>query len=123
MRILVVEDNTIVAGLIISTIKDLPGDIEVDLATTAAEAVGMVETLEPDIVTLDIRLAEGDGYEVLSAIKHLPHSPRVIVLSNESHDEVSGRCMILGAERYFEKGSQFNMFISVLSDWTHTAQR
>ncbi|MET0025673.1 MAG: response regulator [Sedimenticola sp.] len=123
MRILVVEDNSIIASLITSHIDELPGKVEYDIATTAVEAIEIIHSDHPDIVTLDIHLAKGTGYEVLAAISKLENPPRVIMLSNLDSEEVSGRCILLGAERYFDKASQFEMFFSVLSDWVIAAQR
>ena len=72
LRVLVVDDEEIAReGLA----KQLGrhADLEViGLAKTGAEAVTMIGELEPELVFLDIRMPEGDGFEVLKSLGEGP---------------------------------------------------
>ena len=79
-RILIVEDERIVAGDIRSRLRRL-GYTVVDMVSTGEEAVRRAEALHPDLVLMDIRL-EGhmDGIQAAEAIRSRLDIP-VIYLS------------------------------------------
>ena len=72
MRILIVEDEPIIA---LSTQADLEaaGHTVVGLAVTSDEAINLAASCHPDLVLMDIRLAEGNGVEAAQAI-HQGHA-------------------------------------------------
>ena len=67
MRILIVEDEPIIA---LSTQADLEaaGHTVVGLAMTSDEAINLAASCHPDLVLMDIRLAEGNGVEAAQAV-------------------------------------------------------
>ena len=67
MRILIVEDEPIIA---LSTQADLEeaGHTVVGIAMTSREAFELAESGRPDLVLMDVRLAEGNGVEAAWAI-------------------------------------------------------
>jgi CheY-like chemotaxis protein len=67
MRILIVEDEPIIA---LSTQADLEeaGHTVVGIAMTLREAFELAESGRPDLVLMDVRLAEGNGVEAAWAI-------------------------------------------------------
>lgn len=67
-RALVVDDDTMVAGLIRSVLES--ADFDVDLANNAAQASRAFEDFDPDVVILDISLGRGpSGFD----LAHLAH--------------------------------------------------
>ena len=79
-RILIVEDERIVAGDIRSRLRRL-GYAVVDMVSTGEEAIQRADVLHPDLVLMDIRL-EGsmDGIQAADAIRSRLDIP-VIYLS------------------------------------------
>ena len=75
MRILIVEDEPIIA---LSTQADLEaaGHTVVGLAMTSDEAINLAASCHPDLVLMDIRLAEGNGVEAAQAIHTAGPFPR-----------------------------------------------
>src|ERR1700722_18773338 len=75
--IVVVDDHDIwrdgVKSMLASTEFAVVGE-----ASSGAEAPGVVEACKPRIVLLDIRMADGDGFEALREIKS--RFPQVLVL-------------------------------------------
>jgi DNA-binding NarL/FixJ family response regulator len=67
MRILIVEDEPIIT---LSTQADLEtaGHTVVGLAMTSDEAINLAASCRPDLVLMDIRLAEGNGMEAAQEI-------------------------------------------------------
>jgi two-component system, response regulator PdtaR len=67
-RVLVVEDQAIIAMEIEDTLTDLGCDV-VALAIDADEAVALADSLRPDLVTMDINLGRGrDGISAATEI-------------------------------------------------------
>jgi CheY-like chemotaxis protein len=67
MRILIVEDEPLIA---LNTQADLEaaGHTVIGIAMTSREALGLAESARPDLVLMDVRLAEGNGVETAWAI-------------------------------------------------------
>ena len=60
---------------------------------------------KPDVVLLDLRLPDMDGYEILTALKALPQesAPPVITFSAKSSGEDVEMARSLGASEFVEK--------------------
>jgi threonine synthase len=67
-RIVVIEDN-IDAGRLISRILSVRGKYEVHLATGGAEGIVLVERVKPDLVITDLMMPDIDGFSVINALK------------------------------------------------------
>ena len=66
-KILVVDDEEHVRQLFKEEL--LEEGYEVFLASNGEEAIGMVDEVKPDLVTLDVRMPGMDGIEVLRVLK------------------------------------------------------
>ena len=93
LRLLVVDDSVVTRGLI-REFAECFGHQVVGEAATLPEAVSAYRTQKPDLVTLDLSLAAGDGLAVLKALRALDPKARVLVVSGNVqqavHDEVQG---------------------------------
>jgi DNA-binding NarL/FixJ family response regulator len=91
VRVLLVDDDALVrAGLkiILSSAEDMEVVGEAD---DGARAVAAVRSHQPDVVLMDIRMAEMDGIAATTALRRLDPAPQVIVLTTfHADDEVVG---------------------------------
>lgn len=97
-RILIVEDSRLVARIISDTLSTLPSVEVVGVASTGAEALRLIDQLNPDIVSLDLELPDISGLDLLSTI--MGRRPRkVVVVSSHTQDRASTtfRALELGA--------------------------
>jgi len=98
-RILVVDDEP----AILRTVRTNLGrhGYRVDAAASAREALEHADT-RPDLILLDLGLPDGDGLELIRAIRERSATP-IIVLSarGAEHDKV--RALDLGADDYLTK--------------------
>jgi DNA-binding NarL/FixJ family response regulator len=80
-RIFIADDHAIVLdGL--RHILSLEPDFEiVGEALTGRETIAGVTKLDPDVLVLDLRLPDGDGLEVLRALKSSGSATRVVLLT------------------------------------------
>jgi len=102
-RVLLVDDHPIVRqglALLIEREVDLSVCGEADGAHTAFHAI---ETLQPDIVLLDISLNGPDGLEVLKEIRVKTGSLPVLILSMHDESIYAERAMRAGANGYIMK--------------------
>jgi len=116
MRILIADDSAIVRARLISLLTDLRGIEVVGQAEDAMEARILAEKLRPDVAILDLRMPNGSGADVLIDIKKLNPTPKVIMLTNYSHPENRKKCVNGGADYFFDKSTEFQRVVTVLSD-------
>jgi CheY-like chemotaxis protein len=81
-RILIVEDDALIALDLQQTIEDLGGMV-VGRASRTPEAIGLAAKYQPDVVLMDIRLAGGsDGIDAARGIRRLRPTPIIFVTGN-----------------------------------------
>jgi DNA-binding NarL/FixJ family response regulator len=114
--VLIADDSEAVRSSLSSLIARLPGVEVVGMAHTGAEALEMVRTLMPDVVTLDIRMPEMNGMRVLEALRSDPVKPTVIVLTGLAEDEYRQKCIQLGAQYFFNKATEFERVVEILAE-------
>jgi DNA-binding NarL/FixJ family response regulator len=114
-RVLIADDSDAVRNALSSLIARLPGVEIVGLAHTGTEALELVRTLMPDVVTLDIRMPGMNGMRVLEALRSDPVKPTVIVLTGLAEDEYRQKCLQLGAQYFFNKATEFEKVVEILA--------
>jgi DNA-binding NarL/FixJ family response regulator len=103
IRVLLVDDDALVrAGLriILSSAEDLEVVGEAD---DGARAVAAVRACRPDVVLMDIRMAETDGITATAAVRRLDPAPQVIVLTTFQADEQVLSALRAGAAGFLVK--------------------
>lgn len=81
VRILVVDDHTLVRSAFRIMLEAHPGFAVVGEAGTGAEAIEMVDRLKPDLVLLDVLMPDSSGLAVASRLLDKEEAPRVILLT------------------------------------------
>jgi two-component system response regulator TctD len=101
MRLLLVEDNERFAGLLKQGLAG--AGFTVDVLTTVADATAALEMGSCDIVVLDLGLPDGDGLDVLSAMRRRRDATPVLILTARGSlkDRVTG--LQSGADDYLVK--------------------
>ena len=99
-RILVVDDEPQIQRFLKPAL--LAVDYEVVQAASVAEAKRAIATQAPDAVVLDLGLPDGDGKEVIAAVRVFSSVP-IIVLSARDRESEKIEALDLGADDYVEK--------------------
>ncbi len=105
IRILTVEDSDVVA-LLLKAILDQEPDMQVvGHARNGSEALSQVQALQPDLVTMDIRMPVLDGFEATRLIMAQHPTPIVVVSSSVDEEElhIISRAIEEGALAVLEK--------------------
>lgn len=79
-KILIVDDSRIIRRVLTNTLQEAGHEV-VGEAANGEEALKILETITPDLVTLDITMPVMDGLETLNNIKEKYPNLKVIMIS------------------------------------------
>lgn len=109
-RVLVIEDSETVAGMFKELLKE-EFSAEVTVATNCEEARDALSGGTFDIVTLDYRLPDGHGHELLMEITMEDDHPPVIMVTGHGDEEIAALSLRLGASGYVVKDRGLNTML------------
>jgi two-component system KDP operon response regulator KdpE len=99
-RVLVVEDDRNIVDLVQANL--LVRGFDVVVSRTGEDAVELVESLQPDLVLLDLMLPRVDGFDLCREIRS-DSSVGIIVVSARRGEQDKVRALNLGADDYLTK--------------------
>lgn len=102
-KVLIADDHVIVREGLIALLNMADGIKVVGEAADGREAVDMAKQLRPDVVLMDIRMAELDGVQATREIRARFPKVHVIALTNYDDDEYVFDCLRYGASGYLMK--------------------
>ena len=102
-----VEDSEIVRTRLVAMLDETPGVEVAGEAATVADAVARLPAGRPDAVLVDLRLPDGDGFEVIRAAKALTPPPVIVVLTSYAYPQLEARGLAAGADWFLDKSTQF----------------
>ncbi|MGY0834619.1 chemotaxis protein CheB [Azospirillum argentinense] len=103
IRVLVVEDSPVVQQLLAHVIGEDPRLELAGIAASGEQALRMVDSLRPDVVSLDIRLPGIDGFAVTQRLMRDHPVPIVVVASDVRDLDIPMRALQAGALAVVEK--------------------
>lgn len=111
-RILLVDDER----EFVTTLSErlLMRDMESVVAYDGRSALDLIESDEPDVMILDLRMPGIDGIEVLRRVKQSNPSIEVIILTGHGSEEDRKTCMELGAFAYLQKPVDIDLLSETL---------
>lgn len=103
IRVLLVDDQSLIRqGL--KALLELEADLQiVGEADNGQAAIALVETLQPDVVLMDIRMPLVDGVAATREIEKRFTNTKVLVLTTFDDDEYVAQAMGYGAKGYLLK--------------------
>ena len=114
IRILVVDDHTVLRDGIRS-ILELESDMRVvGEAVSGDEVVKKVEECRPDCILMDINLPGKNGIEATSLVKDQYPNCRILVLTMYEHDEYLMSALRAGADGYLLKDSSSEQVVAAI---------
>jgi two-component system KDP operon response regulator KdpE len=100
LRALLVDDEPAILRFLKSALA--ANDYEVATAETVAEAIKRIASGAPDVVVLDLGLPDGDGKEVIRAVREWSAVP-IVVLSARDREAEKIEALDLGADDFVNK--------------------
>jgi DNA-binding NarL/FixJ family response regulator len=111
----VVEDAPLVRERLIEMLEATPGTQVIGAAERADEAIRDILERHPDVVLLDLRLAQGNGLDVLRAVH--PTAPEITfyMLSSFASEPYRQLAVRLGAQDFFDKARDFERMRDIIA--------
>ncbi|MFM8321785.1 MAG: response regulator [Chloroflexota bacterium] len=114
IRVLVVDDHTIVRTGLRALINGEAGMQLVGEATCGEEALKLTRELQPDILVLDFSLPDMDGIQVTRLLKRELPQVRVLILTVHEDDALLRESMRSGASGYVIKHAAESELIAAI---------
>lgn len=116
LRVLIADDTASIRRSLSALISPL-NDVEiVGVAENGSQALELARSLQPDVITLDIRMPGLNGIHVLEALRRDKSKAIIIVLTGLDEAEYRRRCFDAGADHFFHKTTEFEQVIEVLKE-------
>ena len=118
VRVFILDDSPQITEMLSELFSD-PGYVDVvgchDSAITAIEEMGR---LHPDVVILDLQLKDGSGFDVLKAMRLLPHlkDSVIILFTNHASRELHSHALALGANFSLDKSKDHAKILEIIRD-------
>jgi two-component system, chemotaxis family, protein-glutamate methylesterase/glutaminase len=118
IKVAIVDDSVVVRGLVSRWLRETPGLDVVGTFRSGREIIANIVNVNPDVILLDIEMADIDGLTALPHIMRAKPDVTVIVASTLTarNADISFKCMSLGAKDYVLK-PQSNREVSTSNEF------
>ena len=103
LRVLLVDDHEVVRQGLASLLRSTDDIVVAGEAGTVRDAIEEAERTRPDVVVMDVRLADGSGIEATREIRARRPQTQVIMLTSFADDEALFASIMAGASGYVLK--------------------
>lgn len=103
VRLLIVDDHEVVRVGLRTLLGRFQSIEVVGEAGTAAAAIAETKRLSPNVVLLDVRLPDGNGFDACRQIQEMATDTRVLILTSFADDDVVFQSIAAGADGYLLK--------------------
>lgn len=100
IKLLITDDHLIFRTGVRRSLQQFP-DLEViGEAENGADLLDKLQTLQPDVITLDLMMPVMNGVDTLAELKKRHPSLKIVILSMYDDPAVIAKCIELGAHSY-----------------------
>lgn len=114
IRVVLADDHVFVRDGIKSLLENEINIEVVGEATDGAEALKIIESLNPDLLILDIRMPNLTGIEVVENLRSNNKTLKIVMLSMHESEEYVLKSIKAGADGYLLKGSSKEEFLKAI---------
>src|SRR6187397_889387 len=98
MRAIIIDDERLARTELRKLLQDYPEVEVVDEAANADEGINKIDSLQPDLVFLDIQMPGKTGFDMLAELERAPH-----VIFTTAYDEYALKAFEVNALNYLLK--------------------
>lgn len=114
IRVLLVDDQTLVRQGVRSLLALAEGIEVIAEASDGKQAVDMIPTLQPDVVLMDMRMPVMSGLEALQALARTNNLPPTIILTTFDDDQLVLAGLKAGAKGYLLKDVSLEQLVGAI---------
>lgn len=103
IKVLLADDQPLVRAGLRTILQEEPDIMVVGEASEGKQAVGMAESLTPDVILMDVRMPGMDGIAATRLISVNDSSPRIIILTTFDLDQYVYEALKAGASGFLLK--------------------
>ena len=103
LRVMLVDDHEVVRDGVKALLQAAEDLTVISEASSVAEAVRYAAAMKPDVVVMDVRLADGSGIEATREIRAQRPETQVLMLTSFADDEALFASIMAGAAGYVLK--------------------
>lgn len=108
IKILIVDDSELIGSKIRELLLGIPNLLLLPQVRTANDALKSIMKNQPDVVILDFRLLQGNGFDVLKTIKKDLPGIKTIMLTNSSGESYQKKFKEYGGDIFLDKTKEFS---------------
>ena len=119
LRVLLVEDSSLLAARLGELIRRLPNVDLIDTVQTEADALERINEALPDVLILDLHLRTGSGFGVLRSLARERPTlrPKIVILTNFGLPEYRREAENFGVEAFLDKSRDYFRLPALLRDF------
>ena len=105
IKIVIVDDHEIIRQGLVNLLHDEPALAILGQASDGQEAISLIQTTQPDVVLLDIKMDGMNGLEAIPHILTVKPDTKIIMLTMYGEENFFYTALGAGAMGFFLKGS------------------
>jgi DNA-binding NarL/FixJ family response regulator len=113
VAVLLVDDHRVFAEALANLLAAQPGISRVNVASTLDAARAQIRSARPDVVLLDLSLAEESGHDLLAELANAV-APAVIMLSGSMDPRLIVRALEAGARGWLTKTTRLSALVDAI---------
>ncbi len=117
LKILVVDDTSLVVNRLFSLLGEMDADAELLKAASYDEAIAIIAGSAPDIILLDIQMPGKNGIELLADTRKKYPGIIIIMLTNMVSDFYKDLCKEMGANHFVDKSKEFEKIPVIIQSY------
>jgi two-component system, NarL family, nitrate/nitrite response regulator NarL len=106
LRVLVADDHPAMRRALARLVREHDALELVGEASHGEQALELIDALAPDVALLDVRMPQMDGLTVLSKLRSVGSSARVLLISGGDDSEVAHEAIAQGAAGFLSKDAE-----------------
>ena len=114
LRVMLVDDHEVVRGGVKALLQANDDIVVTAEAGTVREAIDEADRTRPDVVVMDVRLADGSGIEATREIRAKHPKTAVVMLTSFADDEALFASIMAGAAGYVLKQVKGNELVRAI---------
>lgn len=114
MRTFIVDDSELLRSRLVQLLSEIEGVEIVGQAGFVRDAIRDIRKLKPDIAIFDMKMTDGTGIDILTAIKKDKLATRVIIFTNYPYLQYRKKSLDAGADYFFYKATELNKLVDLL---------